>query len=54
MAAEEESADDDDDEKEKQEEIENIEEKDVSKDLPPGWEKHEGKLRRKVVQLHTG
>ena len=46
MAAEEESGEEDDDEEEekgKQEEIENIEEKDVSKDLPPGWEKHEGK-----------
>ncbi|XP_053688254.1 protein Fe65 homolog [Sabethes cyaneus] len=30
-----------DDEKDKQEDIEGIEDKDETKDLPPGWEKHE-------------
>lgn len=35
--------DDDDEEKCKKEEIEGIEDKDGNKDLPPGWEKHEGK-----------
>lgn len=33
---------DDEEEKGKQEDIECIEDKDANKDLPPGWEKHEG------------
>lgn len=45
LEAEEERAmccDDDEEEKGKQEDIECIEDKDANKDLPPGWEKHEG------------
>lgn len=37
------SADEDDEEKGKKEDIDGIEDKDANKDLPPGWEKHEGK-----------
>lgn len=42
IAPEDDVNDDEDDEKEKQEDIEGIEDKDETKDLPPGWEKHEG------------
>lgn len=41
-------------EKGKIEETEGFEDKDANKDLPPGWEKHEGKLNEKIffsVQL---
>lgn len=31
-------------EKGKKEDIEGIEDKDANKDLPPGWEKHEGEI----------
>lgn len=34
---------DEDEEKGKKEDIDGIEDKDANKDLPPGWEKHEGK-----------
>lgn len=34
--------DDDEEEKGRKEDIEGIEDKDANKDLPPGWEKHEG------------
>lgn len=33
-----------DEEKGKKEDIDGFEDKDANKDLPPGWEKHEGKL----------
>lgn len=34
--------DDDDEEKGKNEDVDGFEDKDANKDLPPGWEKHEG------------
>lgn len=33
-----------DEEKGKKEDVDGFEDKDANKDLPPGWEKHEGKL----------
>lgn len=54
LEAEEERAmccDDDEEEKGKQEDIECIEDKDANKDLPPGWEKHEGKKDKKLSRF---
>lgn len=46
----------DEEEKGKQEDIEAIEDKDKTNDLPPGWEKHEGirRLPLPIIRLSTG